>query len=233
LESSVLASMTVFERLSNTTLREQISTKIKDAILAGSLREGERLVERALAAQFETSLTAVREALVQLETEGFVTKKTNSATHVSKFSLEATEKIFKVRRLLETYAVEEAARHATPQQLRELEETYLELLDTARAQEVLQYQFKDLALHVKIWELSGNEYLQIALKRTVHPMFAVASIRLVSCYPFDLIQDTYLHLPIIEAIKRKDPAGAGQAFLEALDHWTAEHQAMASPTVDR
>jgi DNA-binding GntR family transcriptional regulator len=222
--------MAVFERLSNSSLREQISTRIKDAILAGHLREGERLVERTLAAQFESSLTAVREALVQLEIEGFVTKKTNSATHVSKFSLEATEKIFRVRSVLETYAIEEAARLATPQQLRQLEDAYMELLDTARAQEVLKYQFKDLALHVKIWELSGNEYLEIALKRIVHPMFAVASIRLVSCHPFDLIQDTYLHLPIIEAIKRKNPESARQAFLEALNHWAAEHQAMANTT---
>jgi DNA-binding GntR family transcriptional regulator len=222
--------MAVFERLSNSSLREQISTRIKDAILAGHLREGERLVERTLASQFESSLTAVREALVQLEIEGFVTKKTNSATHVSKFSLEATEKIFRVRSVLETYAIEEAARLATPQQLRELENVYMELLDTARAQEVLKYQFKDLALHAKIWELSGNEYLEIALRRIVHPMFAVASIRLVSCHPFDLIQDTYLHLPIIEAIKRKDPESARQAFLEALNHWAAEHQAMANTT---
>jgi DNA-binding GntR family transcriptional regulator len=222
--------MAVFERLANSTLREQISAKIKHAILAGRLHEGERLVERTLAAQFETSLTAVREALVQLEIEGFVSKKANSATHVSKFSLEAAEKISKVRRVLETFAVEEAARLATPEQIRELEESYLELLDTARAQNVQEYQFKDLALHEKIWELASNEYLQIALRRIVHPIFAIAAIRLVSVRPFDLIQDTYSHLPIIEAIKRKNPDSARQAFLEALSHWSAEQQALASPT---
>ncbi len=220
--------MAVFERLSNSTLREQISAKIKQAILAGKLLEGERLVERNLAAQFETSLTAVREALVQLEIEGFVSKKANSATHVAKFSLDALEKISKVRKLLETFAIEEAARLATPEQIRELEDSYLDLLDCARTEKAQEYQFKDLALHEKIWEMASNEYLEVALKRVVYPIFAVAAIRLVTCRPFDLMQDTYSHLPIIEAIKRKDPESARQAFLQALGHWSAEQMAMVS-----
>src|SRR5215472_16778424 len=95
----------VFERLSRSTLREQIVEKMKTAILTGALREGDRLVERHLAAKFETSLTAVREALIELETEGFVSKKTNAATYVTKLSLEAADKIFAVRKVLETFAV--------------------------------------------------------------------------------------------------------------------------------
>jgi DNA-binding GntR family transcriptional regulator len=122
----------VFERLSRTTLRERIVEKMKTAILIGALREGDRLVERQLAAKFETSLTAVREALIQLETEGFVSKKPSAATHVTKLSMEAAEKIFAVRRILETFAVEEAARLASPEQVQRLEAAYLELLDTAR-----------------------------------------------------------------------------------------------------
>lgn len=214
--------MAVFEKLLNNTLREQISARIKQAIFTGDLREGDRLVERKLTIQFETSLTAVREALVQLEAEGFVTKKANSATHVSKYSLEAAEKISRVRRVLETYAVEEAATCATPEQIRDLENSYLELLDAARSENVEAYQCKDLALHEKIWELTSNEYLVTALKRIVYPMFAIAAIRLVSCRPFDLMQDTYSHLAIVDAIKQKNPERAKQAFLAAMNHWSDE-----------
>jgi DNA-binding GntR family transcriptional regulator len=214
--------MAVFEKLPNSTLREQISVKIRQAILNGDLHEGDRLVERTLAAQFDTSLTGVREALVQLETEGFVTKKANSATHVAKLSLEATQKIFRVRSVLETFATEEAARLASPAQVRELEECYLDLLDSARTQKVQEYVLNDLALHEKIWELTGNEYLQLALRRIVHPIFAFTAIKFVSCRPFDLLQDTYLHLPIIEAIKRKNPEDAKNALLAALHGWSDE-----------
>ncbi len=85
---------TVFEKLTTATLRERIAEKMREAILTGTLREGERLVERKLASQFATSLTAVREALIELEAEGFVTKKPNAATHVTKLTLERRRRDF-------------------------------------------------------------------------------------------------------------------------------------------
>lgn len=212
----------IFEKLSNATLRERIAERIKNAILTGTLREGDRLVERHLAAQFDTSLTAVREALVQLEIEGFVTKKPNAATHVTKLTLAAAEKIFTVRKVLETFAVEEAARLASPARAKELDNAYLELLGTARAQDAQVCMLKDLALHERIWQLADNEYIEIALRRIVHPIFAFTAIRVLSCQPFDLLQDAQSHLPIIEAIKENDPVAAGQAFQIALDGWLAQ-----------
>jgi len=225
--------MAVFQKLSNDSLRERIAQKIKEAILTGELREGERLVERKLAGQFETSLTAVREALVQLESEGFVSKKANSATHVAKFSFGAAEKIFRVRKVLEAFAVEEAARAASPDQIRQLEKSYVEYLDKAREQKVLEFVVKDLALHEKIWELAGNEYLVVALKRVVQPMFALTAIRLVSSRPFDLLHDAHSHLPVIEAIKSKNPENARQTFLAALDYWYVEQCRWASEQSER
>ena len=74
-------------------------------------------MERQLAAQFVTSLTAVREALIELEATGFVIKKPNSTTHVTKLSKDAAEKIFVFRRIMEGFAVEEAARQATSERL--------------------------------------------------------------------------------------------------------------------
>src|SRR5579875_959758 len=62
-EPRIKAMQAVFEKLPSNTLRGRIAEKMQQAILTGALREGEKLVERKLAAQFETSLTAVREAL--------------------------------------------------------------------------------------------------------------------------------------------------------------------------
>lgn len=212
----------VFERLWRSTLRERIVEKMKTAILTGALREGDRLVERQLAAKFETSLTAVREALIQLESEGFVSKKPNAATHVTKLSMEAAEKIFAVRRILETFAVEEAARLASPEQVQRLEAAYLELLDTARRHEAQLFILKDLALHEAMWQITANEYLEAALRRTVHPIFAFTAIRILSCHPFDLLQDAHSHLPIIEAVKAKNSTAAREAFLSAVDDWLSK-----------
>lgn len=209
----------VFEKLSNSTLRGRIAERIQQAILTGALREGEKLVERRLAAQFETSLTSVREALIQLEAEGFITKKPNAATYVTKLSIEGAEKIFAVRRILEAYAIEEAARLATEKQAQELEDCYLELLDTARSHEAQVFILKDLGLHERIWAIANNEYLQVALRRIIHPIFAFSAIRILSGRPFDLLEDAQSHLPIVEAIKSGSAEAARSAFLNALDDW--------------
>src|SRR5206468_4208492 len=119
----------VFEKIPSHTLRSQIAERIRGAILSGSLKEGQRLVERQLAAQFATSLTAVREALIELEATGFVIKKPNATTHVTKLSKGAAEKIFVFRRIMEGFAVEEAARQATSKHLEALEAIYFRLLD--------------------------------------------------------------------------------------------------------
>lgn len=210
---------TVFERLTYTTLRELIAEKIRHAILTGSLREGERLVERRLASQFETSVTAVREALIQVEAEGFVTKKPNSATYVTKLSREAAEKMFEARRVLETYAVEKAARLATPEDIQRLEKRYAELLEAAATMDTSLFMRTDFSFHQMVWEIADNEYVATALHRIVLPIFGFESIRIHSQASFDRLRDAHSHLPIIEAIKAKDADSARTAFLAALDEW--------------
>src|SRR5689334_6377875 len=122
---------TVFEKLPSNTLRVLIAERIREAILDGSLPAGQRIVERRLAEQFGASLTAVREALIELESEGFISKRPNSTTHVTQLSLADAFKILAVRRVLEAYAVEEAARLATPEQVRRPETMYQDMVDAA------------------------------------------------------------------------------------------------------
>jgi DNA-binding FadR family transcriptional regulator len=71
----------------------------------------------------------------------------NAFTYVANLSFEANEKIFKVRRVLETYAVEEAARNATPEQIRSLERAYREMMDTARARDLEIFILHVYAVH--------------------------------------------------------------------------------------
>jgi DNA-binding GntR family transcriptional regulator len=208
-----------FEKIKNHTLRGQIAEKIRGAILSGILKEGERLVERQLAAQFATSLTAVREALIELEANGFIIKRPNATTHVTTLTKDAAEKVFVFRRILEGFAVEEAARLATPQDLELLEAIYFELLDAARIKDNPLFIQTDFSMHEQIWRMSNNEYVYSSLRRVLLPYFAFTAIRVVSHGPFDLVQDASSHLPLLDAIKTKDPKAACTAFNTALDTW--------------
>ncbi|SRR5581483_1326936 len=218
----------IFDQLTNTTLRGRIAEKLRDAILNGSLKEGERLVERRLAAQFATSLTAVREALIELESEGFVIKRPNAATYVTKLSLEAAEHVFAVRRILEAYAVSEAASLANPEQIRNLQRIYLDLLEAARSGDTQRFIVTDFSLHEAIWRISGNDYLVAALRRVVLPLFAASAIRIASRCAFDLLEDAQLHLPLLDAIRAGDPERARTALFTAINEWFNEIRAILS-----
>lgn len=214
-----------FAKLPTSTLRDRIAEVLRKAILNGTLAEGSRIVERKLAAQFDTSLTAVREALIELEVEGFVTKKPNSSTFVTKLSLDITEKIFAVRRVLETFAVEEAARKASPEGIQKLEAAYEAMLEAAGNNDPADFILKDYALHELIWSMTGNEYLAAALKRIIPPVFAFAAIRISTGHAFDLVQDARSHKELLDAIKAGNPPAARKAFLEALNKWLATTRA--------
>ena len=216
----------VFEKIPNDTLRGRIVERIHGAILNGSLKEGQRLVERQLAAQFETSLTAVREALIELEATGFVIKKPNATTHVTKLSKAAGEKIFLFRRIMEGFAVEEAARQATSKDLESLEIIYSKLLDAARSKDAPLFIQTDFSLHDQIWRMTNNEYVHDSLRRVLLPYFAFTAIRVVSHRPFDLVQDVSSHLPLLDSIKAKDPDAARKAFNMALNEWLEQARAL-------
>ncbi|MDE0106974.1 MAG: GntR family transcriptional regulator [Bryobacterales bacterium] len=209
-----------FERIENPTLRGRISEHIRMAILDGTLKAGSKLVERRLASQFATSLTAVREALIVLEGDGFVTKTPNAATHVTKLTLEDTEKLFDVRRVLERHAVELAARKCSPEHAAELDKAYFRLLDAARGKREADFITTDLDLHAKIWGITGNEYLQAALRRVNSPLFAFVMIRLVADRSaMDLTHDAQSHSTLLEAIKANDAERSRREFDIAVKDW--------------
>lgn len=212
----------VFGKLTYTSLRGRIADEIQEAILNGTLREGERIVERKLAGQFSTSLTAVREALIELEAKGFVTKRPNFGTHVIKFSHDDVDKIFAFRRIVEAHTVEEACRAASEEGLECLIHSYKELLEAAQSKNAQLYLQKDLALHEVVWQISKNEYFEIALKRVVRPFFAFTVIRYGRGDSFDLVQDAYNHLAFVNPIRSRDAEAARQAYLNALDEWYAQ-----------
>jgi DNA-binding GntR family transcriptional regulator len=222
----------VFERITNKPLRGRIAEKIQQAIFSGDLKEGQRLVERHLADQFATSLTSVREALIELERDGFVTKKPNSATYVTKFSHETAEKNFAFRRVLEGYAIEQACLWATTDDIEQMEKVYLELVDAARQHDNQLFIRTDFLLHQTFWRMAHNDYVVEALRKALIPYFAFSAIRLMSRERFDLLQDAASHLPIIEAIRSKNPELARRAFLVALEGWKADPKTFLGDEVE-
>ncbi|MEX1271302.1 MAG: GntR family transcriptional regulator, partial [Acidimicrobiia bacterium] len=198
---------TVFEPLGTRTLRDQIADQIRQAIVGGVLTQGERLVERKLAAQFGASLSAVREALIELEAQGLVVRTRNSSTHVVRLDADDVEKLFKVRRALEGLVVEEAARCGTAEQLAGLRELLDGMRSDAEAERSGRFDERLVQFHRHVWEMADNSYLVDALQRTVLLYFEDSRIRRNADHSeayYRRILDS--HSAILDAIASGDPA---------------------------
>jgi DNA-binding GntR family transcriptional regulator len=209
-------------KLNTQPARHLVADRIRESILDGSLEPGERLVERKLAETLGVSQSAIREALIQLELEGHVTKKPNSATYVTHFSQRDLENTIAVRRALEAFAVEEAARHAGPADIAKLEELYQQASAAAHAREFQKYIRRDLTWHIAMWEATHNECLVECLRRIVVPLFGFSAIRVAMQPGFNLVKDVQLHRAVLDAVKAGDPDKARRAFHAAMTYWAEQ-----------
>jgi DNA-binding GntR family transcriptional regulator len=206
-------------KLQTETLRQQIAAGIWRAILKQSLRPGERVVERDIAAKLGASLTATREAIIQLETEGLIIKRPNATTHIAQLSQTDIEQIYEVRAVLEEYAFEQAALNATAEDIRAIKSMYAEFLSLARQGKALEYVEADLLWHQAVWQASHNIHLAQSLRRLVAPLFGFSQLSLATQEGFDLVQDARLHAPLLKAIVARDTKRIRELYRETAAIW--------------
>ncbi|WLE00221.1 GntR family transcriptional regulator [Agrobacterium leguminum] len=96
------------------TLRELALDKVRDAIVNGYFRPGDRLVERDLCAQLGVSRTIVREVLRHLESEGLVANLPNKGPMVAMLDLDEAKQIYEIRGALEGMAARLCAERRDP-----------------------------------------------------------------------------------------------------------------------
>jgi DNA-binding GntR family transcriptional regulator len=207
------------EKVQTITLRHQIVSRMRQAILDGSLAPGERVVERALAAKLGASVTAVREAVIQLEAEGLITKRSNTATNITFLTHAEITQTFAVRAHLERLAIAEAARRAPASGIRRLTEMHILAIEAAAGKDPRLYIQRDFAWHQGVWDASGNEVLAATLRRLVLPLFGFSVIQVICQAGFNLAEDAKLHTPILKAVERHDPDAAVAAFERGIKEW--------------
>lgn len=85
-----------------------IADALRSAILQGRLKEGQALRQDEIAAAFKVSKIPVREALVQLQSEGLVRLNKNRGAVVSTLTFNEVEEIYTMRLALEPIALRRA-----------------------------------------------------------------------------------------------------------------------------
>ncbi|MGI8517861.1 MAG: GntR family transcriptional regulator [Acidimicrobiia bacterium] len=97
-----------------TRLADFIYRQVFDAIIAGRLPPGDRVVQEQLAAEMEVSRTPVREALLRLEAEGIVESSGRGGFVVRSLGVDEARKIYDLRAAIEGYAARMVAEQGDP-----------------------------------------------------------------------------------------------------------------------
>ena len=217
-------------------LTDQISKKIKERVLRGMLRPGQRLVEKDLAREFGVAQNPVREALIELAQLGYVRRVPNKGTYVLELNPHDAARITRVRTTLELLVLDIIFERM------ETEELDLTLLHgTTRAMETataagdsVEAAHQDLLFHRCLWRLASNDFLFEALERVAVPLFAYAIV--VQHDMTELERETrrreslQRHQDILGALVNRDPETARARLLEHRAVWFKLEQTLHATT---
>src|SRR6476661_2707233 len=198
--------------------RDQVVRAMKDAILSGTIEPGASIVESKIAQQLGAGVPLIREALIELEHQGFVQRTPYKGTTVTKLSASDVRNIFALRVELEAIAIEWAKEHAQPADLDRLRQDIRKMEEAAKALDLPQFYEGDLSFHRKIWSLSGNSYLVDTLERLVVPLFAFFVMK-TSRQQASYVESACMHGKIVDAMAGMNAKELREVFKESLVHW--------------
>ncbi|MSV28638.1 MAG: GntR family transcriptional regulator [Bryobacterales bacterium] len=210
--SSYLAAL---ERVKPVSVADQVSSRLREAILLGHFKPGERLVERRLAEVMGVSLSSIRDALQQLDREGLVNRQANTATRVTELSSEKLHEMIKVRLLLEPAAMALACRRMTTPRVEELQSIVTEIDRLVSSNDFYQVSRADLRFHQTVWKIGGNATLERILSELCTPFFAFLMI-LMSVKHEDLGKRIISHQILLDLLKTGNEAVVEAAAREHI-----------------
>ena len=184
------------------TLREKILETIRDAILKGTMKPGERVSEPDLAERFGISRTPIREAFRQLESEGYLHVVPRKGAVVASLSERDIEEFYAIKIILEGFAARMAAEKLTEKDLERLETINERLQKIASEGDVKNFFRVHNEFHEVFIKAAGNEKLYDMINQLV---MKFKRLRLASLsQPGRMAVSVEDHRDMIEAFKNHD-----------------------------
>ncbi|HIZ21368.1 MAG TPA: GntR family transcriptional regulator [Candidatus Blautia faecigallinarum] len=140
-------------------LRDVVFNTLRQAILKGELKPGERLMELTLAERLGVSRTPIREAMRKLELEGLVVMIPRRGAQVANITEKDLNDVLEVRIVLENMAIEKACKRMTEEQMDKLVKAAREFEDTMADGNLVHLAEADVAFHEIIYQASDNRRL--------------------------------------------------------------------------
>ncbi len=198
----MLSSLQKLKVITKPILRDEVYLSIKEAILTGEIPPGERLSIGRLLQEIGFSPTPIREALLKLEQEGFVSRLPKGGFIVSRFTQKDIEEIFDIRSLLEGHAVGLAMKHLQREDILWLEKNIKVSEENILKEKPGRVSTLNTEFHDYLNQLSKNDKLLFLIKGLRDQIFQYRSAILRVPEKAQISIDH--HKRMLEAIKKKN-----------------------------
>jgi DNA-binding GntR family transcriptional regulator len=154
-----------------TTLKLHVFNQLREAIVSGKRRPGDRINESQIAREFGISRIPVREALMQLQEHGLVMNHERRGMFVTLLDEADVQRINSVRIVLEAEALKLCRARAKKPDVARLVRL-VEMMDAWTEGTEMDAAHLDLQFHRTIWNATGNPYLFKTLDSLATVLFA-------------------------------------------------------------
>jgi DNA-binding GntR family transcriptional regulator len=148
------------------SLREQVYEYLRDEMNHGALQPGAFLDLNAIALRLGVSRTPLREALLQLETQGFVTVLPRRGFRLNPLTLDDIRHYYEIIGALEAATLKEHGAALGPEDLKHMRELNADMAEAVADDDFDRYYDLNLAFHEVYLGLSDNGAL-LALVRSL------------------------------------------------------------------
>ncbi len=197
-------------------LRDVVFNTLRQAILTGELKPGERLMEIHLANRLGVSRTPIREAIRKLELEGLVTMVPRKGAEVAQITEKSMIDVLEVRRTLDALCAELACDRIDEEGLERLGQACENFEQAVKGGNIKKIAQADVSLHDIIVEATGNKRLVQLINNLSEQMYR---------YRYEYIKDASQHQNLVRehriiynSIRDKDKETASQAAKLHIDN---------------
>jgi DNA-binding GntR family transcriptional regulator len=198
--------------------RENFTTRVykqlREALMAGRFWPSQRLRIGELAVAMGVSQTPVREAIMQLVSEGGLDIRSSQSITVANLSLSRYKELREVRLLLEGLATEKATPLITSAELARLGQLHQELIAAEQSGDHEAATLANFHFHFLIYRASQMTDLVAILES----IWLRNGPLLKYLYPYapPTYPGPHQHLTLMEALRARDPVGARQAVQDDM-----------------
>lgn len=213
--------LTIMKAIQKKTLHEEIANNLREMIMSGELREGDKIKENEFCELMDISKTPLREALRVLSAEGLIRLIPNRGSYVTTPTFKEIKEMFDVMSVLEGVCARTAAEKMSNIDYEKLKKIHLQLEENFRLKDQKRYIRINNKYHSFVQELAGNKTLNQIVNglRQKILLYRYKSLNLSGRFE----QSIQEHRDLLEAFRKRD---AEKAELLMKSHMKKQSEAL-------